>query len=51
MSADLATQAELEDVLSDLFHLDLTTIDPDALAAMWTRVQREHERWIAAGRP
>ena len=50
-SSDLATQAELEDVLTDLFHLDLTTIDPDALTAMWTRMRREHERWIAAGRP
>ena len=50
-SSDLATQAELEDVLSDLFHLDLTTIDPDALTATWTRMRREHERWSAAGRP
>ena len=29
-------RAELEDVLIDLFRLDLATIDPDALAAMWT---------------
>ena len=30
--ADLTSQAELEDVLTDLFRLDLTGIDPDALS-------------------
>ena len=49
--ADLGTRADLEDALTDLFHLDLATIDRDALAEMWARMQREHERWNAAGRP
>ena len=49
--ADLTSQAELEDVLTDLFRLDLTGIDPTALSPMWSRMQREHERWTAAGRP
>ena len=49
--ADLGTRAELEDALTDVFHLDLATIDPDALAEMWTRMEREHERWTVAGRP
>jgi N-hydroxyarylamine O-acetyltransferase len=50
-SADLASQPELEDVLTDLFHLDLSGIDPRALSSMWDRMHREHERWNAAGRP
>ena len=49
--ADLTTQAELEDALTDLFHLDISGIDPTALSTMWTRMQREHDRWTAAGRP
>ena len=49
--ADVTSQAELEDVLTDLFALDLQGIEPAALAAMWDRMQREHERWTAAGRP
>jgi N-hydroxyarylamine O-acetyltransferase len=48
--ADLTSQAELEDVLADLFDLDLSEIDPAALASMWDRMQREHDRWTAAGR-
>ena len=50
-SADVTSQAELEDALTDLFDLDLTGIDPSALTSMWDRMQREHERWTAAGRP
>jgi arylamine N-acetyltransferase len=49
--ADLTSQAELEDALTDLFHLDISSIDPIAIHALWTRMQREHERWTAAGRP
>jgi arylamine N-acetyltransferase len=49
--SDLTSQTELEDTLADLFHLDLAAIDPSAMHAMWTRMQREHERWTAAGRP
>jgi arylamine N-acetyltransferase len=50
-SIDIATQAELEDVLSDLFHLDLTTVEPELMSAMWDRFHREHARWLDAGRP
>jgi N-hydroxyarylamine O-acetyltransferase len=50
-ATDIATQAELEDVLTDLFHLDLTSIEPEAMSAMWDRVQRAHGRWVEAGRP
>jgi arylamine N-acetyltransferase len=49
--ADLSSQGELEDVLSDLFDLDLDEIDDATLAALWERMAREHERWDAAGRP
>ena len=49
--ADVTSRAELEEILTDLFHLDLTGIDPDAISSMWDRMQREHERWTAAGRP
>jgi arylamine N-acetyltransferase len=50
-ATDLTSQAELEDALADLFDLDLTDLDPGALANLWDRMRREHERWIAAGRP
>ena len=49
--ADLTSQVELADALTDLFHLDITGIDPTALSTMWTRMRHEHERWTAAGRP
>jgi arylamine N-acetyltransferase len=50
-TADLSTQAELEDALTDLFGLDLSDIEPAVLAGLWDRMQREHDRWVAAGRP
>ena len=50
-SADVTNQVELEHVLTDLFHLDLMGIEPSNLTAMWDRMEREHERWTAAGRP
>ena len=50
-SADLGSQAELEDALTDVFGFDLATIDPTRIDAMWERMAREHERWVAAGRP
>jgi arylamine N-acetyltransferase len=49
--ADLSTQTELEEALTDLFGLDLSDIEPSALTTLWDRMQREHERWVAAGRP
>ena len=50
-ASDLTSRAELEDVLTDLFGLDLADIDPATLTAMWDRMEREHERWVTAGRP
>ncbi len=50
-SGDLTSRAELEDVLTDLFGLDLDGIEGSALDALWERMQREHDRWDAAGRP
>lgn len=50
-TADLSTRAELQDALTDLFGLDLREIDPGRLGALWERMQREHERWVGAGRP
>ena len=50
-SRDLVTKAELDDTLADVFGIDLAKLDADRLAAMWERMQREHERWVAAGRP
>ena len=49
--ADLTTQTELEDALTDLFDLDLSDIDAPARADLWDRMQRAHERWVEAGRP
>ena len=51
MAADVTTQAELLDTLTDLFGLDLGDIEPSTLDALWARMEREHERWDAAGRP
>jgi hypothetical protein len=38
-------------VLTDRFRLDLTDVDPDAMAALWSRMRQAHEQWEAAGRP
>ena len=48
---DLASKTELDDALGDLFGIDLAQLDPDAYAAMWAKMQREHDRWVQAGRP
>ena len=48
---DLASRSELDDALGDVFGLDLTDLDEERLGATWERMQREHERWVAAGRP
>lgn len=50
-TGDLTTKAELLDALTDLFGLDLAGIEAATLDALWERMQREHERWEAAGRP
>jgi arylamine N-acetyltransferase len=50
-AADLGTRTELIDALTDLFDLDLSGIEPAVLDALWARMEREHERWDAAGRP
>ncbi len=50
-ASDLTSRTELEDVLTDLFGLDLADIDPATLSAMWDRMEGEHERWVTAGRP
>lgn len=47
----LTSNAELTDVLSDLFGLDVGQIDAGARDAMWANVHRAHEAWEAAGRP
>ena len=50
-SIDLSTQTELEDALTDLFRLDLATLAPDAMSALWDRLHRAHAHWVDAGRP
>jgi hypothetical protein len=50
-SRDLTTRAELADALADVFRIDVASLDAERVASMWERMQREHERWIAAGRP
>jgi N-hydroxyarylamine O-acetyltransferase len=47
----LTTQAELTDVLGDVFGLDTTTMTGEAGAALWMKVHTAHEAWEAAGRP
>ena len=47
----LTSHAELTDVLSDLFGLDVGQIVAGARDAMWAKVHRAHEAWEAAGRP
>jgi N-hydroxyarylamine O-acetyltransferase len=48
VDVDLGTPTELFDVLGDVFGL---TVEPAARAGLWSRVQRTHEDWVAAGRP
>jgi arylamine N-acetyltransferase len=50
-SGDLTTKHELLDALMHVFDLDLDGIEDATLDALWGRMQREHERWDAAGRP
>ena len=50
-SRDLASKAELDDALADVFGIDLTQLDPDACATMWDRMQREHDRWVRPAAP
>lgn len=47
----LVTRDELLDVLSDVFALDVTTIDDESLHVFWSRVHEAHLAWDAAGRP
>lgn len=47
----LASLGELVEVLTDRFGLDLSSVDPDQLTALWDRLHRAHLRWEAAGRP
>ena len=47
----LGSQAELFDVLCDLFGLDLDSVDEVARRALWEKVRTAHEAWVAAGRP
>ena len=47
----ITTDAELTDVLGDLFGIDLAGISRAARAALWEKMQRAHEAWDAAGRP
>jgi len=47
----ITTDAELTDVLGDLFGIDLAGISRAARDAMWKKVHRAHEEWEAAGRP
>jgi arylamine N-acetyltransferase len=50
-AVDLTTKRDLLDALTDLFGLDVDGIGETALDQLWDRMQREHERWDAAGRP
>lgn len=47
----LETKDQLVDVLGDLFDIDIPSLDPAALEAMWARLHAAHEAWEAAGRP
>jgi N-hydroxyarylamine O-acetyltransferase len=48
---DIGTQAELHDLLGDLFGVDLGAIGAPALDALWARSHAAHEKWVALGRP
>jgi N-hydroxyarylamine O-acetyltransferase len=43
----LDTPTALADALGDLFALDLGVLTPEAQAALWERLQRQHEAWSA----
>ena len=47
----LRTEAELFDVLGDLFELDVSAIEADRRQALFANVGAAHEAWEAAGRP
>ena len=46
---NLGSATQLRKLIDDL--RDLSDIEPSALTTLWDRMQREHERWVAAGRP
>jgi N-hydroxyarylamine O-acetyltransferase len=47
----LATSTDLTDALGDLFGLDITPVDTGTWEALWTKILRSHDAWVAAGRP
>ena len=49
--SDLTTKAQLLAVMRDVFGVDLDEIDPNQVDHLWTRLDRSHEAWDAAGRP
>jgi N-hydroxyarylamine O-acetyltransferase len=49
-ASTLTTNAELTDVLGDLFALDLGQIGNEVRDALWQRVRETHEAWEADGR-
>lgn len=48
---DVESQAELFALLEDDFALDLRHLDKTARRALWDRLVRGHEAWVAVGRP
>jgi N-hydroxyarylamine O-acetyltransferase len=47
----LESRAELDDVLCDLFGLDLSDVEPSRIEALWDRTRTAHLDWLAAGSP
>ena len=50
-ASTLTTNDELNDVLHDLFGLDIRHTRKEARDALWDKVLSAHETWEAAGRP
>ncbi len=47
----LSSRTELVDTLADGFGFDVDAIGADALDALWSKTERAHRAWVAAGRP
>ena len=51
MDRDIESRDDLYDTLADVFRLDVRTLEPARLDALWAKLDAAHAHWVEAGRP